>query len=287
MNCPENSCTGEKNRKKKFGTYRRKSDSRIIQRFYCKNCKKTYSLARKDPAYNHKKRRLNYPLKQLLASCVSQRRAALILGVSRKTIARKLIYLGKYCRELHTDFMKENESKVKHFQFDELITSEHTKCKPLGVAVAVSVEDRKILGFEVSSMPATGHLSKLSKIKYGKRPDNRKVGLENLFKKISKTLHRELKIQSDSHPYYLPLVRKYFPNAKYQQSLGKKGTITGHGELKKQTQDPLFCINHTLAMLRANINRLVRKTWCTTKKKARLADHLAIYVSFHNEALTN
>jgi hypothetical protein len=38
-------------------------------------------------------------------------------------------------------------------------------------------------------------------------------------------------------------------------------------------------------MTRANMNRLFRRTWCTTKLPARLADHLAIYAVFHNKML--
>jgi hypothetical protein len=38
-------------------------------------------------------------------------------------------------------------------------------------------------------------------------------------------------------------------------------------------------------MLRANINRLFRRTWCTTKKPERLEQHLAVYMDFHNRVL--
>jgi hypothetical protein len=38
-------------------------------------------------------------------------------------------------------------------------------------------------------------------------------------------------------------------------------------------------------MLRANINRLFRRTWCTTKKKERLEQHLTVYMDFHNRVL--
>ena len=61
--------------------------------------------------------------------------------------------------------------------------------------------------------------------------------------------------------------------------------MTGQGELKKLRFDPLFALNHTCAMLRANINRLFRRTWCTTKKKERLEQHLAVYMDFHNRIL--
>ena len=38
-------------------------------------------------------------------------------------------------------------------------------------------------------------------------------------------------------------------------------------------------------MLRANISRLFRRTWNTTKKVASLLDHLRIYAYFHNSVL--
>ncbi|HXH76731.1 MAG TPA: hypothetical protein VNJ08_17305, partial [Bacteriovoracaceae bacterium] len=57
------------------------------------------------------------------------------------------------------------------------------------------------------------------------------------------------------------------------------------GELKKVRFDPLFMVNHTCALLRANVNRLIRKTWCTTKDPARLKDHLDVFVYYYNEIL--
>jgi len=38
-------------------------------------------------------------------------------------------------------------------------------------------------------------------------------------------------------------------------------------------------------MLRANVNRLIRRTWCTTKRIDRLVDHLTIYADYHNRLL--
>ena len=294
MRCPicslknnKNTSTNTKgNSFKKYGSYRRKSDSRVIQRFYCKCCCKTYSLALNDPAYNHKKRRINHPLRQLLSACVSQRRAALILGVSRRTIARKVIYLGALCRDLNQSYWESRAHQINTIQFDELQTIEHSKCKPLSVAVVVSSRDRKIVGIQVSSMPATGHLAAISRKKYGVRPDHRQRGLNRLFTQISGTLTPNPTICSDEHPYYKPIISKHFSRATYRQTKGVRSAVTGQGELKKQKRDPLFYINHTLAMLRANINRLVRKTWCTTKDPARLADHLAIYMWTHNSVLT-
>ena len=67
---------------------------------------------------------------------------------------------------------------------------------------------------------------------------------------------------------------------------GRASCVAGQGELKKVVFDPLYSLNHSCAMLRAHINRLIRKTWCTTKDPDRLADHIAIYVNYHNRELT-
>ncbi|RME16932.1 MAG: transposase, partial [Bdellovibrio sp.] len=82
-----------------------------------------------------------------------------------------------------------------------------------------------------------------------------------------------------------PSVRAFFPKATHIQLKGQRGAITGQGELKKTAFDPLFSLNHTCAMFRANVNRLFRKTWCTTKKLQPLIDHLEIYMWYHNKVL--
>ena len=267
------------------GSFFRLSDSRKIQRYRCKLCNRRFSQATFDTAYGQNKRRVNSPLKKLYCSGVSIRRAALILSINKNTVANKIKYLAQVAKSENQKFLK-GISKIKKMQFDDLQTIEHTKCKPLSVTMAVESTTRKILGFEVSSMPATGHLAKISKQKYGYRKDERQVGLEKLFSKIQSSIHKDVQIISDEHPYYYPKVKKYFPKADYIQVKGARSCVAGQGELKKLKFDPLFSINHTFAMLRANINRLIRKSWCTTKLPEQLSNHIAIYVSFHNSVLT-
>ena len=86
----------------------------------------------------------------------------MILVVSIRTVAQKFIYLDNLCQHKQSEILKLNHGKIKTFQFDEWQTIEHAKCKPLSVAAAVFVEHRKILGVEVSSMPATVHLTTIA-----------------------------------------------------------------------------------------------------------------------------
>ena len=176
-------------------------------------------------------------------------------------------------------------SEVSEIQFDDLETIEHTKLKPLSVTMAVERSSREILGFKVAQMPAKGLLAKKSVKKYGFRVDQRQYSREKLFFKLALKTHPRALIQSDSNPHYKTDVEHHFPACAYETVKGARGAVTGQGELKKLEYDPLFALNHTFAMLRANINRLFRKTWCTTKLPGRLDDHIELYVHYHNHVL--
>lgn len=218
---------------------------------------------------------------------MSQRRAAEHLNVNRKTISRKHIYLAKKARIKNEMLLRKNYSKflVENVQFDDLITSEHTKCKPLTITSAVEKQNRIILGTEVAQIPAFGKLAKISQAKYGKRKSHHKDAINNLFYKISPYIKANAIFESDKHKLYPDLVNKYFPKSNHITYKGGRGAISGQGELKRKHFDPLFSINHTYAVYRANINRLFRRTWCTTKDPARLKDHLDIFVYYHNKKI--
>ena len=269
----------------KYGSFRRRSDYRQVQRFKCCGCGITFSTATNEPELGQNKRQVNSHLLHYLSSNVSMRRSAKLLKISRTTVARKLQFLAQECRKDFEDYWQE-KGVVTNWQFDELQTIEHSKSKPLSVVMAVEEKSRKIMGFQVTMMPATGHLAKSSRKKYGARPDHRRRGIQQLFSAIQALTSTHAQIRSDQCQPYGALVKRYFPHARHQQFKGEKSRASGQGELKKGGLDPLFWINHTFAMLRANINRLIRKTWCTTKKISCLADHLAIYVYFHNRHLT-
>jgi hypothetical protein len=92
-------------------------------------------------------------------------------------------------------------------------------------------------------------------------------------------------IKSDSNPHYPSDLKRFFPKARHAAFKGRRATSSGQGELKKGKYDPLFSLNHTCAMFRANVSRLVRKTWVTTKRSDRLRAHLLIYAEYHNEKI--
>ncbi len=294
LQCPQNACRSSSanpasGRLVRNGFFYRKSDSTRVRRFRCLICKRSTSVATTNSCYRQKKRQVNEPLRRLLVSGVSQRRSARILRVTRKTVERKFRFLAEQARVDQCQFREsflQRSPPLSSIQFDELETVERSKCLPLSVALAVSHPARKILGFRVSSMPAKGHLAKISVQKYGFRADHRARGLRELFTEISPLLHPRAEILSDQCPRYPLVVAELLPEARHATVLSRRGCVAGQGELKKIGFDPLFSLNHTCAMLRANINRLFRRTWCTSKRADRLADHIALYVQAHNRELT-
>jgi hypothetical protein len=213
---------------------------------------------------------------------------ARILRVDRKTIVKKIRLFSELDRKKQQKFLDSTyRSKPLAFvQFDDLETSEHTKCKPLSVTLAVDPNSRKILKFKVSSMPAKGHLAEISRKKYGYRVDQRPENWSQFMEELKPYVKSDAEWTSDENPQYPAHLKRHYPQAKHTRVKGGRGAITGQGELKKLKFDPLFSLNHTCAMLRANMNRLFRRTWSTTKTTRGLIDHLSMYVVYHNQVLT-
>jgi len=270
------------------GFYARADDSKLIQRFKCKACGKKFSSATFKPSYRQKKRRINSTVRFCFASNMCPRDIAELVGVNIKTIAARLIWQASLSREKNKQYLKAHEAQfgsIKEVQFDDLITFEHTKCKPLTVPIAVIDGQRVPLGFAVASIPAFGHLAKLSRQKYGKRKDDSREARRQLFEHLVEILPPDVQFKTDGHEHYATLIKRYFPQATHRVYKSERGSIVGQGELKKTAFDNLFSINHSLATVRAKVNRLNRRTWCTTKKPERLSDHIDIYIDVFSDRL--
>lgn len=284
LTCPEISCQNQT--LTKDGYYFRRSDSKYIQRYKCKLCGKRTSTARLSACFGQNKRTVNHMIEALICSKVSYRRIALILNIDKKTVARKVKFLGIQARAFNANFFKEKyKVKASSIEFDDLITKERTKMLPLTVSAAVDPNTRCILSLEVGKIPAFGHLARESRKKYGYRPNEMPRTLERMFDKIKNFVDENALIKSDMHQLYSNFVEEYFPSADYFQFKSNKGCVAGQGEMKKTIKDPIFYINHTFAMLRDNINRLVRRSWCVTQNIKMLQYHLEIYIKFHNTRL--
>lgn len=265
----------------KHGFYYRQGDARQVRRFRCQSCRKTFSRAGFSAFYRYRHRRLNERISRLLVNGGTLRGIAKQLNLDKDTVARRLPLLATSARQREQQSL-DKAPLANTVQFDELITIEHSKMKPLSVAVICDADRWRILGFEVSRIPASGHLAEKSRKKYGPRPDESTAARQHLLERTAPCIADQAVVHTDKHPAYPALVKQNLPNATHKTHPGAKAAVVGQGELKKKMWDPLFCINHQLAMCRAHISRLFRRSWNTTKRVDRLADHMALFVDHYN-----
>ena len=266
------------------GWYRRQHDGRRIQRFLCRLCKKSFSSLTHKPVWRQQKPYVNQELTFLLCSGLSQRRAARHLRIDPKTVARRLVTLGELARKANQKHL-DSRPPVERACFDDMESSIHTKLKPVSIPMVVEEKTREIIALRVCSMPAKGHLAAKSLKKYGPRKDERREARLEVLRTLGRVAAPGLVVTSDKCPHYPALIKLALPDAKHVVVKGRRGCVAGQGELKKIGFDPLFSFNHTAAMARANINRLIRKTWCISKRMDRLQDHWDLYIWFHNHYL--
>ena len=216
------------------GTFYRQCDRRRITRYRCNACNTQFSSSTFDENYRQKRREINQKVHELLCSGISQRRLAQVLDVNPKTVIRKFRFLAAKSRVEHRLWLSQfKRNQISHIQFDDLETSEHSKCKPLSVTLAVHAKTREIIGFQVSKMPAKGLLSGIALKKYGYRKDERQTGWNELFESLKPVTEEKAYFESDENPHYPKYLKLHFKSASHEQHPGKRGAITGQGELKK------------------------------------------------------
>lgn len=264
------------------GYYFRKDDRRYLRRWHCPSCRRSFSMTTGSDTFRMRKRGINERLLGMLASKVTMRRCAILLNVSRQTVARRFLFLAARAWSYVESLAPRDLCQI---QFDEMRSSIHTKCKPVSIPVAVCPQSRMFLAFDVVSMPAQPPLHEKSLRKYGPLADDRDLGVANVLKRISTMTKPDCVIETDMDPRYGPHIESHFPSAVHQAHRSSPACETGQGEMKRVGFDPLFAINHDLAMMRDGVSRLVRKTWATSKRLDRLSDHIAIYIWFHNTRL--
>lgn len=251
------------------------------QRHYCRMCLRYFSETATHLLSRQKRPDLNRLIFALLVSGMSQRKIAMNLSTTRKTVDRKLLFLARHARSFHAAYLTKME-KISDATFDEMETFEHSKCKPVAIVVAVNSKTRKIIAARVAKMPAKGRLAAISRRRYGRRPDLRPRALRAVLSAIKSVSTPDSILRSDQSPRYPRYVREILPDAIHKSYKGRRAVIAGLGELKVGGFDPLFSLNHTCAMLRDNIKRLSRRTWCTTKRPDRLQCLVDLYVVAHN-----
>ncbi|AHI06085.1 putative transposase [Bdellovibrio bacteriovorus W] len=245
-------------------------------------CKKSFSTRTLSPTFGQKRVDLNVQIFKLATSGIALREIARLLNCNYKTVYYKFKWLGPRAKEFH----KNQHFNSKEVFFDEMESIEHTKLKPLTIALAVN-EHYQLLGVQVGSIPAKGHLANIAYRKYGYRANESSDKINELLLSIRSKVESIQEIKSDAKPLYKNLVKNIFPNVPYKQFTSRdnkeKRREQKYLSSEKRIHDPLFPLNHTCAVLRDHIKRLARKSWCTSKIKEHLELNIYLYIAKLNQ----
>ena len=138
------------------GRFTRACDGRVVQRFQCKGCRKTFSTQTFRGDYRVQKPLLDRAIFLELVSKVSQRQITRKLHCDRGSVARRLDRLGKHCRDFHQIVLRQRNPRLAwegHFQLDELETFEtDRRLMPVTVPLLVHQPSRCILHAAVGTL---------------------------------------------------------------------------------------------------------------------------------------
>jgi hypothetical protein len=288
--CPHTDCSAHRSHPFRFthwGTYARHCDGREVQRFRCLECSRTFSSQSFRLDRGLQRPRLHLDLWAHFISKVTQRQSARMLGCSRKSVAHRLELLGDHCREYHVRHIARLAAGAGlegKFLLDELETYEHSRrLQPVTVPVLIQRSSYFLVDLAAAPLPCRGQLNARDREKkaareqlLGKRRSGSRQAVEGCLKTLSTLVRskRSLVLQTDCKHQYVESIRRVLgPKTVHLRTSSKD---------KRDYANPLFPINHTLAMLRDGLSRLVRRTWAASKLRARLEQHLWIWVCWRN-----
>jgi hypothetical protein len=288
--CPRSGCPSKQGSPFTYrhrGVFRRGCDGRTVRRFVCLTCQRGFS---------EQTFRLDYRLKrpELLerffidrVSKVTHRQSARNHCCSRTTEERHFRRLGAHCAAFHHARLEElaaSASKATTFLFDELETyEEHRTQKPVTVPVLIERESGFVIDAQVGALAPRSKLAPkrapASPPRVPRRSESQHV-VRAVFEQLRSLTRKQpaLCVLTDKKPSYVRILRELFRAPDACRCVHRRTPSTR----MRDTRNPLWPINHTLARLRDNLSRLVRETWAAAKQRRWLAAHLAIWICYRN-----
>ena len=288
--CPRPNCPSHSSGHRRWclkGHFTRDCDGRTVQRFLCLECRRTFSTQTFRVDYRLRKPQLNHGLFGPFVSKVTHRQAARVLGCSRATVAHRLRLLGEHCKSFHLARLAratKDRGLFGTFQLDELETFEHSRrLAPVTVPVLIERSSYFVVSLETAPLPCRGRLSESDRRRKQERERVHGVRKSGSRRAVAKCLEAlatfhgvsdVVEVQTDRKTTYASLLRHQFGS----RLVHRRYSSTD----KRDYENPLFPINHTLAIMRDGISRLVRRTWAASKLRERLERHAWIWIAWRN-----
>jgi len=259
----------------------------VVQRYQCKRCKRTFSTQTFRVDRGLRRPSIDFLIFLGLVSKESQRQMTRKFDCGRGAIARRMERYGKHCRAFHERALRARAASLPwegQFQLDELETYEtDRRLKPVTVPLLVQLPSRCILHAAVGTLPARKplpprKLKQLERIEAeeGKRRSESHAKVSECFAVLNEITKQEkiVRVGTDEKTTYRSILKKTFGERLEHQRT--------HSKEPRTFRNRLFLVNHTFAMLRDGLGRLVRRNWGATKEREKLEWHLWLYIGWRN-----
>jgi hypothetical protein len=213
---------------------------------------------------------------------------ARISRVRRPTVERRLRRIGRICKEFHESTLHKAKlgGGIKGiFQMDELETYEgDRRLSPVTFPVLIERKSYFVVHGEAAPMAARGNLTAQYRARLdgrnardGVRRSGSRNAVQNTFRKLMDVHnpHRGVHLQTDMKKTYGNDLRDVAGEHPIWH------TVTS-SKIRRNYRNLLFPINHTFAMMRDCISRLVRRTWAASKRRQMLDVHFWVWVAYRN-----
>jgi len=283
--CPYPSCPEHSGRDPRFwlrfGSYRPRCRRFAIPRFRCRTCGRTFSRQTFRHDYRDRRPECNVRLFWLLASGVGLRQAARQLGLDVHSVQRKFRKIARTCRWLHRN-LSPSLPAGRTYVLDEEETYEKASIRPLTMPVLIELVSYFVVATMAGPIRRLARpglrrrwLQECDEARRGPRRDRSKVCVRATLGALRRRVgDGSLCLLSDDKASYRALGREVFGASLWHE--------TTSSQLVRDTFNPLFPINLTLAMTRDNCGRLRRQSWLVTEKRRCLQLHLHIFTAYRN-----
>jgi transposase-like protein len=252
-----------------------------VERFVCLGCRRFFSRQTFRHDYRDRRPECNAALFTLLTSGVGMRQCGRDLKLNSRSVQNKQRKLARTLRLLHRSLsckLPENGS----YLLDEEETYEHASIRPLTMPVLIEKDTWFVVATAVGSIRRLAkagtqrrELQDEAERRHGARRDRSSRCVRAVLTRLAhKAPSGTVTLHTDEKTSYATIARSVLGDrVVHVQTPGKR---------IRNTHNPLFAINTTMAMTRDNMSRLRRQSWLVSKRGTRLADHLYVFLVYRN-----
>jgi len=282
--CPNPRCRFHEDprgwRYKKKGFHTRLAEPASVQRYACRNCRRSFSSQTFATTYWLKRPDLQRRLMLRLISCSAYRQIARDLGVSPTTVLRQAERLGRHCLLLH-EMLRPRSAPREPLVVDGFESFEFSQYHPLHFHTAVGADSHFVYAFTDSELRRKGRMTAAQRA--------RRAELERAFgRPDSRSIEREMAallalvvppgasatVRTDEHPAY--------PRALRQLAHRTLRHETTSGRALRDRRNPLFPANLLDLLIRHSSANHKRETIAYSKRRQSAAERLFVLIVWRN-----